>query len=65
MNEMQTTSPSQVATERTPALIGAEIRQIQAQARAMTVLFAVEAGRRLVRSSSTGNGVTGSKPRPA
>ena len=52
MNEMQTTSPSQVAAERTPALIGAEIRQIQAQARAMTVLFAVEAGRRLVEAKA-------------
>ena len=35
------------AVVRTPAVIGAEIRQIQAQCRAMTVLYAVEAGRRL------------------
>ena len=46
MNEM-VNSASAVQAERTPAVIGAEIRQIQAQCRAMTVLYAVEAGRRL------------------
>ena len=33
--------------ERTPEIIGREIRQIQQQFRTMTVLYAVEAGRRL------------------
>ncbi len=35
------------AAVRTPEIIGAEIRQIQANCRAMNVLYAVEAGRRL------------------
>ncbi len=39
-------------TERTPAVIGAEIRQIQKQFRVMTVLYAVEAGRRLCEAKA-------------
>lgn len=46
MNEMVNPA-SAVQAERTPAVIGAEIRQIQANCRAMNVLYAVEAGRRL------------------
>lgn len=51
MNEMVSAN-SAVAAKRTPQVIGAEIRQIQAQCRAMTVLYAVEAGRRLVEAKA-------------
>lgn len=51
MNEMVSAN-SAVAAKRTPQVIGAEIRQLQAQCRAMTVLYAVEAGRRLVEAKA-------------
>lgn len=51
MNEMMEQRADDIrpydGSMRTPEIIGAEIRQIQAQCRAMTVLYAVEAGRRL------------------
>ena len=54
MNEMNiaTAGGASPAPTRTPAVIAAEIREIQRSCRAMTLMYAVEAGRRLVEAKA-------------